>query len=106
MTEPREIVQFLRTRVPLFSGFTDDRLGAIVAGSRVASFEEHEVLAHHGADATHFGVILSGTVGTSILGDGGARQDLGRLEAGETFGDMALMTGDKGLADFIAESRC
>jgi len=106
MVEPKDIVQFLRTSVPLFSGFTDDRLGAIVAGSRVASFEEHEVLAHHGADATHFGVILSGTVGTSIVGDGGVRQCLGRLEASETFGDMALMTGEKLLADFVAESRC
>ena len=106
MTELHEIVRFLRTDLPLFSGFTDERLGEIVAGSRVASFEEHEVLAHHGADATHFGVILSGTVGTSVMGDGGVRQYLGRLEAGETFGDMALMTGDKLLADFIAESRC
>ena len=42
----------------------------------------------------------------SVLGDGGARQSLGRLKAGDTFGEMALMTGDAVLADFIAESRC
>ncbi len=106
MTETRDVVQFLRTSVPLFSGFSDERLATIVAGSRIASFEEHEVLAHHGADATHFGVILSGTVGTSVVADGGERQYLGRLEASETFGDMALMTGDKLVADFVAESRC
>lgn len=70
MTETRDVVQFLRTSVPLFSGFSDERLATIVAGSRIASFEEHEVLAHHGADATHFGVILSGTVGTSVVADG------------------------------------
>lgn len=106
MSDLPEIAGFLRTNVPLFSGFTDERLNEIVAGSRVASFEEHEVLAHHGADATHFGVILSGTVGASVTGDGGERQYLGRLEASETFGDMALMTGDQLAADFIAEERC
>jgi len=101
-----ETVRFLRASVPLFAGFSEDRLGELVGGSRVASFEANEALAHHGADATHFCVVLSGTVSASVLGDGGVRQDVGRLEAGETFGEMALMTGDKMLADFIAESRC
>ena len=31
---------------------------------------------------------------------------LGQLKAGDTFNEMALMTGDAVLADFIAESRC
>src|SRR6187402_1513210 len=106
MSDLPEIVQFLRARVPLFAGFTDDRLGELVRGSRAASFEANESIAHHGADATHFGVVLSGTVATSVLGDGGLRQDLGRLSAGDTFGDMALMTGDKLGADFVAASRC
>ena len=61
---------------------------------------------HCGAEATHFGVVLSGTVHVSRLGDGGVRQSLGRLKAGDTFNEMALMTGDAVLADFIAESRC
>ncbi len=103
---PPEIVHFLKTKVPLFSGFTVERLGEVVRGSRVASFEANEAIVHYGAEALNFGVILSGTVSASVLGEGGIRQVLGRLEAGETFGEMALMTGDKMLADFIAESRC
>jgi acetate kinase len=106
MRTPIQIVNFLRSDVPLFAGFSDERLAEIVGGSRVASFEANEALAHHGADATHFHVILSGTVSASVVGDGGARMDLGRLDAGGTFGEMALMTGDKLLADFIAASRC
>ncbi len=51
-------------------------------------------------------MVLSGTVAASVLGDGGTRQSLGQLKAGDTFGEMALMTGDAVLADFIAESRC
>jgi len=103
---PPEIIHFLKTKVPLFAGFTDERLGELVGGSRIVSFEANEAIVHRGAEAMHFGVILSGTLSVSVLGDGGVRQTLGRLEAGGTFGEMALMTGDKMLADFIAESHC
>jgi len=41
-----------------------------------------------------------------VLGAGGTRQTIGRIEAGGTFGEMALMTGDTMLADIVAESRC
>jgi acetate kinase len=106
MNSPTEVIQFLKTKVPLFAGFTEARLGDLVGGSRVASFEANEAIVHHGAEATHFGVVLSGTVTASVLGEGGARQSLGQLNAGGTFGEMALMTGDTVLADFVAESRC
>ena len=51
-------IQFLKAKVPLFAGFTDERLGDLVDGSRVASFEANEAIVHHGAEATHFGVVL------------------------------------------------
>ena len=98
--------EFLKQKVDLFKDFTDDSLRDLVAGSRVVSFEANEAIAHCGEEVTHFSVVLSGTVAASALGDGGTRQVLGRLEAGGTFGELALMTGDKLLADFIAESRC
>ena len=72
----------------------------------MVSFEAKEAIAHRGEEAAHFGVVLSGTVAASALGDGGAQQSLGTLEAGDTFNEMALMTGDAVFADFIAESRC
>jgi acetate kinase len=106
MPTQAEIVGFLKGNVPLLAGFSDERLGEIAGGSRVASFEPNEAIVHQGSDATQLGVVLSGTVSASVLGDGGVRQDLGRFETGGTFGEMALMTGDKTLADFIAASRC
>jgi acetate kinase len=106
MNAPTEVIQFLKTKVPLFAGFTDERLGDLVGGSRVTSFEANEAIVHHGAEATHFGVVLSGTVTASVIGEGGAQQALGQLKAGDTFGEMALMTGDTVLADFLAGSRC
>ena len=93
---------FLKQRVDVFKEFSADRLRQLVKGSRRASFETNEAIAHHGAEATHFGVVLSGTIAVSVLGDGGVRQVLGKLNGGDTFGEMALMTGDTMPADFIA----
>jgi acetate kinase len=97
---------FLKQHVGVFKDFSADRLQLLVDGARVASFEANQGIVHCGEEATHFGVVLSGTVAASVLGEGGTRQLLGRLKAGDTFNEMALMTGDAALADFIAESRC
>jgi len=96
---------FLKQKVSVFKDFSPGLLQKLVAGSRTASFEANEVIVHQGAEAAHFGVVLSGTVNVSAPGDGGAPQSIGQLKAGETFGEMALMTGDSVVADIIADSR-
>lgn len=100
------ITSFLKENVRLFGGFAPERLRGLVDGSCVKSFEASEVIMHQGDEATHFAVVLTGTVQASALGDGAARQPLGQLKAGDTFNELALMTGDAVLADFISESRC
>lgn len=97
---------FLKERSELFKKFSDDRLQQLVEGSRVRSFESNEAIVHQGAEASHLGVVLSGTVAASMSGNGSGRQLLGELKAGDTFGEAALMTGQPQLLDFIAESRC
>src|ERR1044072_2665634 len=96
---------FLKQKVDLLKGFSDDRIKELVDGSFIRSFEASEAVAHQGAEATHFGVILSGVVAASAMTDG-TRQPLGRLNAGGTFAEAALMTGNPLLADFIADSQC
>ncbi|BBO15996.1 acetate/propionate family kinase [Candidatus Brocadia pituitae] len=102
----QEIISYLKSGIPLFAGFSDALLGKLVNNSRVVSFEPNEAIVHYGAEATHFGVILSGTVTASVVADGGTRLEIGRLEAGNTFGELALMTGEKSLAELIATTRC
>lgn len=99
------IASLLKEKVGPFRDFSAEHLLALVEGSRVGSYEANEAVMHLGAEATHFGVVLSGTVKASAPGNGGERQEFGRLEAGDTFNEMALMTGDTVLADFITESR-
>src|SRR5581483_8652468 len=96
---------FVKERVGLFKDFSPERIKEVIDRSVVRSFESNEAIAHQGAEATHLGVILSGTVAASAVIDG-ERQALGQLKAGDTFAEAALMTGNPLLADFIAESRC
>jgi acetate kinase len=97
---------FLKQKVALFKDFPDERLRELVNGSRLLSFEAKEAVAHAGEQLMHFSVVVNGTIGASILGEGGSRQDIGRLKAGDTFGELALMTGDRLLVDLIADSHC
>jgi len=106
MKATSDIVRYLKANVGLFAGFTDERLRELVDSSRVVSFESNEAIVHTGAEAAHLGVVLSGAATASVLGADGERRTLGRVEAGGTFGEMALMTGDTMLADVVAESRC
>jgi acetate kinase len=100
------IVSFLKGNVAPFRDLSSERLQPLVEGSRVGSFEASEPIMHQGNEATHFGVVLSGTIHVSALGDGAVRQSLGQLKAGDTFNELALMTGSPVVADFIAESHC
>ncbi len=86
-------VEFLKQRVSLFGDFSKERLENLVKGSRLTSFEANDAIAHQGEEATYFGVVLSGAVTVSVIGNGGTRQILGRLNQGDTFGEMALMSG-------------
>src|SRR6476646_11916514 len=87
-------IAFLKEQVPLFQDFSAERLQQLQDGSRSVSFEEKEAIMHRGEEASHFGVVLSGTIAASVLGAGVARHSLGQLQAGDTSNEMALMTGD------------
>src|SRR5215831_2818607 len=100
------VTDFLKQKVGVFRDFSPARLHELEDGSHVQSFEANEAIIHGGSEATHMGVILSGMVSVSASGDGGVRQSLGHLNAGETFGELALMTGQPAPADVIADSHC
>ncbi len=103
---PAQIPEFLRTKVGLFQHLSDDQLANLVQGARVAWCEPDEAVVEFGEEAGFLGVVLEGELSASVVADGGQRQVLGRLKAGETFGEMALMSGEKTTADLIAETPC
>jgi len=95
-------VVFLKSNVPLLADFDEVSLQDFVEGSRMATFGPGEVLVHAGQEVHSLGIILEGQIVASA-GSDGQRQRLGQLGPGETFGEMALMTGDPAVADLVAE---
>jgi acetate kinase len=98
--------EFVEKPVGVFKEVSPERRKQLLDGSQVRSFEANEVIAHEGAEAAFFALILSGNAAASATADGGARTPIGKLGPGDTFGEMALMTGDPMPADVVAESRC
>jgi acetate kinase len=100
------IIAFLAEQVDPLRGTSRERLRFVVESSRQALFEANETIFYQGDAATHLGVVLSGAIEISVLADGAARKSFGELHPGATFNEMALITGDAVLADFIAMCRC
>jgi acetate kinase len=94
-------VAFLKSKVGLLSHFDDARLTRLLEGSRIASFAPSEVLVHAGDEMHSLGIVLDGQVVASAVSEG-ERHRLGELGPGETFGEMALLSGDSAVADFVA----
>ncbi len=100
------IPDFLKSDVNLFKHLTENQLNNLLQGSRVVSYEVNEAVVRFGEQASFLGVLLEGELSVSVVADDGLRKEIGRFNAGDTFGEMALMSGDKTMADFIAETRC
>jgi acetate kinase len=100
------IPDFLKSNVSLFKHLTENQLNNLLQGSRVVSYEVNDAVVRFGEDASFLGVLLEGELSVSVVADGGLRKEIGRFNAGDTFGEMALMSGDKTMADLIAETRC
>lgn len=96
---------FLKSQVSLLADFSDARREEIARGSRIVVLEGGEAVLRAGDEVHFLGVVLEGTIRAEVpLADGGS-QPLGELAPGETFGEMALMSGDPAVADFVAAGR-
>ena len=103
---PLELKQFLSDKVPLFEGFDPARLEEIAALSELRTFEGNEAILECGDAGSFFGVLVSGHAEISVADSHGGRVMVAKLEDGDVFGEMALLTGDRTVADVIAGNRC
>ena len=103
---PQEITRFLAEHVRLFGGFPSERLEAIAAGSELRTYEGHEAIVAFGEIDGFFCVLVSGHAEISTADAAGERTVIGKLEAGDVFGELPLLTGEPAAADIIACNRC
>ena len=84
------VSQALRT-FPLFSGLPEDQLGWFVAQALHQRYARGEIIFHRDDHGDRAFVILSGSVDLVIESADGRELILVRLNAGEHFGEMALL---------------
>jgi len=93
---------FLKNKVALLADFSDEQLRGLATHSEIITPGPGEVILHAGDEVHFLAIILEGKIEAAVLSDDGQQHSLGELVPGETFGEMALMTGDPGIADFIS----
>ena len=101
-----ELIRFLQQSVRLFDGFDPAVVEEITELSEVRTFEGNEAIIECGDEGRFIGVLISGHADISVTDNVGLRVPLNRLDAGDVFGEMSLLTGDRTVADVIAGNRC
>ncbi|MFZ2269607.1 MAG: acetate/propionate family kinase [Azonexus sp.] len=101
-----DLKRFFLEQVRLFENFSADQVEEIVIKSRLATYEGNEAILETGDEGKFIGVMISGHAEISMTDNTGTRAVISQLEAGDVFGVMSLLTGDRIVADVIAGNRC
>ncbi len=101
-----ELPAFLLQEVRLFEGFDPAVVEEIAALSDLRTFEGNEAIIECGDEGRFIGVLVSGHAEISVADNTGGRVVINHLAAGEIFGEMSVLTGDRTVADVIAGNRC
>ena len=101
-----DLKRFFLEQVKLFETFSADKVEEIVIKSRLATYEGNEAILETGDEGRFIGVVISGHAEISMTDNTGTRNVISQLEAGDVFGVMSLLTGDRIIADVIAGNRC
>jgi len=101
-----DLKRFFLEQVRLFENFPADKVEEIVARSQLATYEGNEAILETGDEGRFMGIVISGYAEISITDNTGTRSVISELGAGDVFGVMSLLTGDRIIADVIAGNRC
>jgi small-conductance mechanosensitive channel/CRP-like cAMP-binding protein len=88
-------------RIDLFAQQAEEDLNELSERLSRAPFARGETLTREGADAHHLYMITAGEVSVRV-GGLDERCEVGRLRAGDFFGEMALLTGERRNASAVA----
>jgi small-conductance mechanosensitive channel/CRP-like cAMP-binding protein len=94
-------VDILRS-IPIFHVLPGEAASRLAPSLKHAVFAPGEVIIHQGEVGDSMYIVIHGTVDVHVNGPGGISEYLATLEAGQFFGEMSLLTGEKRSANVIA----
>jgi cAMP-dependent protein kinase regulator len=94
------------SRTPLFAGFSEDELVAIIQGLELQSFEPGDIVVAAGDPGGSLFVVASGALKAFVRGDDGRLFVATILSDGDFFGEISLLTGERRTATVTAATSC
>jgi len=90
--------------VELFKALTDEERRSLASRLRMAPFVRGEAMTRQGAEAHWLYLITRGDAEVRVTIDGSLNERIATLHAGDFFGEMGMMTGERRTATVIALS--
>lgn len=105
LDEDHEEARAILRGEPLFQCLTDSQIDNLVAQSALNHFGRGEQVIEEGAEGDSMFVVLRGTAQVSVAKNGSSIP-VATLTAGNCFGEMSLLTGERRSASVRAEGDC
>ena len=91
---------------PLFEGFTEDELVAVIRGLKLLTFEPGDILVTEGAAGASLFILTTGTVKAFVKNARGESVKVHELAEGSFFGEISILTGKPRTATLTAATSC
>lgn len=92
------------SKVDLLHVISEDERRSLAASLRYAPFARGEVITRQGAEAHWLYIITQGQAAVRLVGEEGVEREVARLNTGDFFGEMSLLTGERRSATVVALS--
>ncbi|HVM49046.1 MAG TPA: mechanosensitive ion channel family protein [Candidatus Acidoferrum sp.] len=103
--EVQTAARIMLRQQPLFRCLNDDQLDALLPRGQVVHFGRDEKLIQQGDSGESMFILVDGEA-TVIVERNGAPTPVAFLRAGDCFGEMSLLTGERRSATVIAQTDC
>ena len=103
--EVQSAARLMLRQQTLFESFTDAPLDALLPRGQAAHFGRGEKLIEQGENGDSMFILVNGTADVLVNHDG-MQTRVGSLAAGDCFGEMSLLTGEKRSATVVACTDC
>ena len=91
-------------QIPLFRTLNDEEISRLAPRLKHLSFAPGEMILRQGDDGESMFLILQGRAGVLLTNSAGLTEQVATLQAGDFFGEMSLLTGEKRSATVTGQS--